>query len=98
MKTALGIVEVVGSARSVLAADIMLKISDVEYVSREHFAVGRVTTFVQGDVAAVTVAVEAVVKSPECDVYASCIIANPHAETKKLLMQSVEKNKRLHKE
>jgi len=95
MNQSIGIVEVVGSANAIYILDTMLKVAAVRFVSWETiFGIGRVTVFVQGDVAAVKAAVEAARQNDMCKVFASYIIANPQAETRKFPCRSVKKLKR----
>ena len=82
----LGFVEVSGVVAAVDALDIMCKSADVTLVTWERKLGGRlVTLVVTGSVSAVTAAVENAcaqcIKKP-C---ASAVIANPHAETVKLV-------------
>ena len=82
----LGFVEVSGVVAAVDALDIMCKSAEVTLVSWERKLGGRlVTLIVTGSVSAVTAAVENAcaqcIKKP-C---ASAVIANPHAETVKLV-------------
>lgn len=92
MINSVGIVEVIGSANAVFAVDKMLKTANVRYLSKETvFGSGRVTVFVDGEVSAVTAAVDSVKNSSEFDVFATYVIANPHFETKKFLEKSMLK-------
>ena len=87
-----GMVEVTGSANAIYVVDVMLKAAGVCFTSWETvFGIGRVTVFVQGDVASVTAAVEAVKKNEKCAVFASYVIANPHSVTRKFLLRSEKK-------
>jgi microcompartment protein CcmL/EutN len=88
----LGFVEVSGVVAAVDALDIMCKSADVTLVSWERKLGGRlVTLIVTGSVSAVTAAVESAcaqcIKKP-C---ASAVIANPHAETVKLVELSAKR-------
>lgn len=95
MKTAIGIVELVGSANAIHVVDRMVKTADVQYLSKETvFGAGRVTVFVQGDVSAVTAAVDAVKNSDEYRAFSTYVIANPHPETQKFLKKSELKHAR----
>lgn len=92
MEHSIGIIEVTGSANAIYVVDKMLKTADVKYVSWETvFGLGRVTVFIQGDVASVVTAVETVKNNNECVVFASHVIANPHSETQKFLSKSQKK-------
>lgn len=94
MKNSIGIIEVTGSANAICVVDMMLKTAEVEYVSWETvFGLGRVTVFIQGDVASVVAAVETVKNSDACTVFASYVIANPHSETQRFLSKSQRKFK-----
>ena len=88
----LGFVEVSGVVAAVDALDIMCKSADVTLVTWERKLGGRlVTLVVTGSVSAVTAAVESAcaqcIKKP-C---ASAVIANPHAETVKLVELSAKR-------
>ena len=88
----LGFVEVSGVVAAVDALDIMCKSAEVTLVSWERKLGGRlVTLIVTGSVSAVTAAVESAcaqcIKKP-C---ASAVIANPHAETVKLVELSAKR-------
>ena len=94
MQNSIGIVETTGSANAIYVVDKMLKAAGVRFVSWETvFGIGRVTVFVQGDVASVSAAVEAVRKEAECKIFASYVIANPHPETRRFLHRSEGKIK-----
>lgn len=85
MSKSYGFIEITGVVAAVDALDIMCKTADVELVSWERKLGGRlVTLIVEGDVAAVTEAVEAAtaqaIKKPVC----SAVIARPHEEIVKL--------------
>ena len=88
----LGFVEVSGVVAAVDALDIMCKSADVTLVTWERKLGGRlVTLVVTGSVSAVTAAVENAcaqcIKKP-CE---SAVIANPHAETVKLVELSAKR-------
>ena len=88
----LGFVEVSGVVAAVDALDIMCKSADVTLVTWERKLGGRlVTLVVTGSVSAVTAAVESAcaqcIKKP-C---ACAVIANPHAETVKLVELSAKR-------
>ncbi|MCD8346494.1 MAG: BMC domain-containing protein [Lachnospiraceae bacterium] len=81
MDKSYGFIEVSGVVAAIDALDIMCKTAGVELVSWERKLGGRlVTVIVQGDVAAVTEAVEAAaangIKKPVCQ----AVIARPHEE------------------
>jgi len=58
-REALGLIETVGLAAAIEAADKMLKAANVELISYENIGSTLVTIMVKGDVAAVRAAVEA---------------------------------------
>ncbi len=82
----LGLIEVSGVTAAVDCLDIMCKSADVEFVTWERKLGGRlVTVIVQGDVSAVTAAVENAVASGLKKPVAHAVIASPHEETRRLL-------------
>ncbi len=91
---ALGLIEVSGVTAGIDCLDIMCKSANVELVTWERKLGGRlVTIIVQGDVSAVTAAVEnacaGAIKRP----VASAVIANPHAETARMVELSASRIK-----
>ena len=89
MGNALGFIEISGVVAAVDALDIMCKTADVELVTWERKLGGRlVTLIVQGNVSAVTQAVETAsaqaIKKPVC----KAVIANPHPEVEKIIAKS----------
>ena len=89
----LGFVEVSGVVAAVDALDIMCKSADVSLVSWERKLGGRlVTCIIQGEVSAITAAVESAKLNAKGNVVASAIIANPHEETMKLIEMSMRKH------
>ncbi len=91
---ALGLIEVSGVTAGIDCLDIMCKSANVELVTWERKLGGRlVTVIVEGDVSAVTAAVEnacaGAIKRP----VASAVIANPHAETARLVALSASRIK-----
>ena len=81
MSKSYGFIEITGVAAAIDALDIMCKTADVELASWERKLGGRlVTIIVQGDVAAVTEAVEnanaKAIKKP----VSHAVIARPHEE------------------
>ncbi len=87
-----GFIEITGVVAAIDALDIMCKTADVELASWERKLGGRlVTIIIEGDVAAVTEAVEAAVagaiKKPAC--YA--VIARPHEEIVKMVELSASR-------
>lgn len=91
----LGFIEVSGVTAAVDALDIMCKSADVELVTWERKMGGRlVTIIVQGDVSAVTAAVENAVARAIKKPVASLVIANPHEETMRIVNLSAERLKK----
>lgn len=82
---AFGIVEVLGSANAVLAADQMLKTSQVSLRTWDYKCGGHVCLFISGDVSAVTAAIDSVKGNPPCDVTMAAVISNPSEETVRLV-------------
>jgi len=83
---ALGFIEMPNLTDAVEALDVMLKTANVSFVAWEKKLGGRlVTTIIQGEVAAVTEAVEAAKRSGVGKIVASAVIANPHEETRKMV-------------
>ena len=93
----LGFIEVSGVVAAVDALDIMCKTADVELVTWERKIGGRlVTIVVEGDVSAVTQAVETAAAhcktiSDKAVTYA--VIARPHEETIKMVELSASRMK-----
>ena len=87
----LGFIELPSVTAAIEALDTMCKTADVEFVTWERKMGGRlVTVIVQGEVAAVTEAVEAAVaKAMKPCVHA--VIANPHEETMRMVHLSASK-------
>lgn len=88
MQYALGLIETVGLATAIQAADGALKTADVKLAGIENSkGNGRQTVFLTGDVSSVTVAVEAGITAARRigDVYASKVIAAPSTSVKKYL-------------
>jgi microcompartment protein CcmL/EutN len=87
----LGFIEIPSVTAAIEALDTMCKTADVEFVTWERKLGGRlVTIIIQGDVSAVTEAIECAAKNAmkPC-VYA--VIPNPHEETIKMVEMSAEK-------
>ena len=81
-----GFIEVSGVVAAVDALDVMCKSSNVEFVTWERKLGGRlVTIVVQGDVSAVTAAVENAVAGAIVKPAAHAIIASPHEETMRMI-------------
>lgn len=84
-----GLIEITGVVAAMDALDIMCKASEVTLSTWERKLGGRlVTIIVEGDVAAVTAAVEAVAAQAIKPLAASGVIANPHEEIVRLVKQS----------
>ena len=82
----LGMIEVSGVTGAIDCLDIMCKSAEVEFVTWERKLGGRlVTVIVEGNVSAVTAAVENAVKNGIVKPCAYAVIASPHSETKRLL-------------
>lgn len=91
----LGLVEVSGVVAAVDALDLMCKSSNVEFVTWERKLGGRlVTIIVSGSVSDVTEAVECVKRSAAVPPCASCVIANPHEETMRMVELSASRMKK----
>ena len=96
MSKALGFVEIKSVSAALGVLDIMCKAADVELASWERKLGGRlVTIIVQGDVAAVTEAVEAAAAHAIREPASYAVIARPHEEILRLgeLSASRWKNK-----
>ena len=89
---ALGLVEVTGVTAGIDCLDIMCKAANVEFVTWERKQGGRlVTIIVQGDVSAVTAAVENAVAGAIKKPASHAVIANPHAETQRMVQLSASR-------
>ncbi len=92
MGKSLGFIEISGVTAAIDALDIMCKTADVELVTWERKLGGRlVTLIVRGDVSAVTEAVEAAAAGAIKKPVAKAVIANPHAETERLVALSASR-------
>lgn len=88
----LGLVEVPSVTAAIDVLDIMCKTADVQFVTWEKKLGGRlVTVIVQGEVSAVTEAVECAVAGAVIQPVASAVIANPHEETMKIINKSASR-------
>ena len=86
MSKSYGFIEITGVVAAMDALDIMCKTADVELASWERKLGGRlVTIIVQGDVAAVTEAVEAAATNAIKKPASYAVIANPHEEIVKMV-------------
>ena len=83
---ALGMVETLGLATSIEVADTMLKTAHVSIVNQEEVSMALYTIFVEGDISAVQMAVEAgiTVARRTGALIAYDIIPNPEKSSKKL--------------
>lgn len=85
----LGMIEVSGVTGAIDCLDIMCKSADVEFVTWERKLGGRlVTVVVQGNVSAVTAAVQNAVANGIVKPCAHAVIASPHEETWRILQIS----------
>ncbi|MCD8013931.1 MAG: BMC domain-containing protein [Lachnospiraceae bacterium] len=86
MNKSYGFIEITGVVAAIDALDIMCKTADVELVSWERKLGGRlVTIIVQGDVAAVTQAVETAAANGIKKPVNHAVIARPHEEIVKIV-------------
>ena len=94
-----GFIEITGVVAAINALDIMCKTADVELASWERKLGGRlVTLIVQGDVSAVTTAVNAAVEQAIKKPASYAVIANPHEEIVKLVELSASRWKKRQQE
>ena len=92
MSKSYGFIEITGVVAAMDALDIMCKTADVELASWERKLGGRlVTIIVQGDVAAVTEAVEAAATNAIKKPASYAVIANPHEEIVKMVELSASR-------
>ena len=88
----LGMIEVSGVTGAVDCLDIMCKSADVEFVTWERKLGGRlVTVIVEGDVSAVTAAVENALANGIVKPCAHAVIASPHEETQRMVALSASR-------
>ena len=82
MKNALGMIETIGLVPMIEAVDAMTKAADVNVLHWEKVGGGRVTAFVEGEVAAVKAAIDAGAESCSKlgEVTAAQVIPNPHGD------------------
>jgi len=85
--SALGLVETMGLAAGLEAADTMVKAASVTIVARQQVGGGRITILVRGDVAAVTAAVDAaaVAAARVGRVVSAHVIPRPHPDIESIL-------------
>lgn len=95
MNKSYGFIEVSGVVAAIDALDIMCKTADVELASWERKLGGRlVTIIVQGDVEAVTEAVEAAAVNGIKKPVSKAVIARPHEEIVKIVELSASRWKK----
>ena len=95
MNKSFGFIEITGVVAAINALDIMCKTADVELASWERKLGGRlVTLIVQGDVSAVTEAVNAAVAGAIKKPASYAVIARPHEEIVKLVELSASRWKK----
>ena len=91
----LGLIEVTGVTAAIDCLDIMCKSADVKLVTWERKLGGRlVTVVVEGDVSAVTAAVENAMAGGLKKPVAHAVIASPHEETARLMALSASRIKK----
>jgi ethanolamine utilization protein EutM len=88
---AVGFIETKGLVGAIEAADAMVKAANVEIEGFRTLRNGQVSIVVRGDVGAVNAAVDAgkAAALRVGELYASHIIARPHAETEDVLGQAI---------
>ncbi len=88
----LGLIEMQSVTAAIEALDTMCKTADVELVTWERKLGGRlVTVIIQGEVAAVTEAINAAVAGAMKSPCIHAVIANPHEETRRMVDLSASK-------
>lgn len=91
----IGLIEVSGVTAAIDCLDIMCKSADVEFVTWERKLGGRlVTVVVEGQVSAVTAAVENAVANAIKRPVSHAVIASPHQEVQRLLELSASRMKK----
>ncbi len=91
----IGLVEVSGVTAAIDCLDIMCKSADVEFVTWERKLGGRlVTIVVEGQVSAVTAAVENAMANAIKKPVSHAVIASPHEEVQRLLELSASRMKK----
>lgn len=89
---ALGFIEVTGVTAAIDCLDLMCKAADVKLLSWERKLGGRlVTVIVEGNISAVSAAVEAAVSGAIKAPAAHVVLANPHAETLRMVNLSAQR-------
>ena len=91
----IGLIEVSGVTAAIDCLDIMCKSADVEFVTWERKLGGRlVTVVVEGQVSAVTAAVENAMANAIIKPVSHAVIASPHEEVERLLKLSASRMKK----
>ena len=91
----IGLIEVSGVTAAIDCLDIMCKSADVEFVTWERKLGGRlVTVVVEGQVSAVTAAVENAMANAIKKPVSHAVIASPHEEVVRLLELSASRMKK----
>ena len=91
----LGLIEVSGVTAAIDCLDIMCKSADVEFVTWERKLGGRlVTVVVEGQVSAVTAAVQNAMANAIKKPVSHAVIASPHEEVERLLALSASRIKK----
>lgn len=90
-----GFIEVSGVVAAVDALDVMCKSAAVEFEAWERKLGGRmVTVVISGSVSDVTEAIECAKRNAALPIMASNVIANPHAETVRMVELSASRLKK----
>ncbi len=91
----IGLIEVSGVTAAIDCLDIMCKSADVEFVTWERKLGGRlVTIVVEGQVSAVSAAVENAMANAIKKPVSHAVIASPHQEVQRLLKLSASRMKK----
>ncbi len=91
----IGLIEVSGVTAAIDCLDIMCKSADVEFVTWERKLGGRlVTVVVEGQVSAVTAAVDNAMANAIKRPVSHAVIASPHEEVQRLLKLSASRMKK----
>lgn len=91
----IGLIEVSGVTAAIDCLDIMCKSADVEFVTWERKLGGRlVTVVVEGQVSAVTAAVDNAMANAIKRPVSHAVIASPHEEVQRLLALSASRMKK----
>lgn len=89
MDKSIGIIELPNCTDAIQALDVMLKTAAVKFLTWEKKLGGRLVTIViQGNVSAVTAAVDAAKAEAKGNIVASYVIASPHQETMRIIAES----------